>query len=174
MRTLFNIDTKDYDPNGRAFVRPSVRGILLRNGKVAMVHSIKYDYYKFPGGGMEPGESQIETLIREVQEESGLQVLPDTIQEYGVVPRKQKSDRIGEYEIFVQENDYYLCEAAATVVNQTLDDYEREEHFTLEWVQPEHAIDVNRNRDHGHTNQMMLEREARVLECLMEEGYFQK
>ena len=41
MRLLFEIDTKDYDPNGKAFVRPSVRGIIIRDGKVAMVHSLK-------------------------------------------------------------------------------------------------------------------------------------
>ena len=172
MRTLFEMDTKDYDPHGRAFVRPSVRGIILRDGKVAMVHSIKYDYYKFPGGGIEAGESQVETLIREVQEESGLQVLPNTIREYGLVPRKQKSDQEDQFELFIQENFYYTCEAAGTVAGQKLDDYEREEHFTLEWVDPHYAIDVNRNRDHGPKDQRMLEREARVLEVLMGEGYF--
>ena len=107
MRTLFEIDTKDYDPNGKAFVRPSVRGIILRNGKVAMVHSMKYDYYKFPGGGIEPGESHWDALMREVREESGLRVLPDTIREYGLVPRKQKSDQVDEYDLFIQENFYY-------------------------------------------------------------------
>ena len=172
MRTLFEMDTRDYDPNGRAFVRPSVRGIILREGKVAMVYSIKYDYYKFPGGGIESGESQVQTLTREVQEESGLVILPDTIQEYGKVPRKQKSDRIGEYEIFIQDNYYYLCDAAADVGKQALDEYEKDEHFTLEWVKPEHAITVNRNRDHGPKEQMMLEREARVLEMLIQENYF--
>ncbi len=172
MRTLFEMDTRDYDPNGKAFVRPSVRGIILRNGTVAMVHSIKYDYYKFPGGGMEDEESQTQTLIREVKEESGLVVLPDTIREYGNVSRKQKSDRIGEYEIFIQDNYYYLCDAAADVGKQALDDYENEEHFTLEWVKPEHAIAINRTRDHGPKEQMMLEREARVLEMLIQENYF--
>lgn len=174
MRTLFEIDTKDYDPNGRVFARPSVRGIIVRDGKVAMVHSIKYDYYKFPGGGMETGETQIETLIREVQEESGLQVLPDSILEYGLVLRKQKSDRTDRYECFYQENFYYICKAAAVAAAQKLDGYEQEEGFTLEWVDPRYAIAVNRHRDHGPKEQMMLEREARVLECLMGEGYFCK
>ena len=64
MRLLFEIDTKDYDPNGKPFVRPSVRGIIIRDGKVAMVHSLKYDYYKFPGGGMEDGEGLEEALLR--------------------------------------------------------------------------------------------------------------
>lgn len=68
MRFLFEIDTKDYDPNGTVFVRDSVRSIIVKNGKVAMVHSIKYDYYKFPGGGIEDGESKETALIRETRE----------------------------------------------------------------------------------------------------------
>ena len=170
MRILFDMDAKNYDPRGRAFVRPSVRGIILREGKVAMVHSLQYDYYKFPGGGMEPGETQLDTLIREVREESGLQVLPESVREYGVVPRKEKSDRVQEYEYFDQDNFYYLCEAAEALTDQELDPYEQREHFTLEWVDPRFAIMVNRFRDHGPKNQQMLEREARVLECLLEEG----
>ena len=33
MRLLFQLDTRDYDPNGKAFVRPSVRGIIIRAGE---------------------------------------------------------------------------------------------------------------------------------------------
>ena len=174
MRILFDMDARDYDPGGRAFVRPSVRGIIIREGKVAMVHSRLYDYYKLPGGGMEPGESQLRTLLREVREEAGLQVLPQSVREYGLVPRREKSDRVKEYGYFVQDNFHYLCEAAEAVTDQQLDAYEQREHFTLEWVDPRHAILVNRTRAHGPKNPRMLEREARVLECLLEEGYFKE
>ena len=85
MRELFTIDKKNYNKSGTAFRRPSVRGIIIKDGKVAMMHSLKYDYYKLPGGGMEPGESYEETLMREVQEESGLIVKADSINEYGYV-----------------------------------------------------------------------------------------
>ena len=108
MRLLFEMDTRDYDPNGRAFVRPSARGIILRGGKVAMVHSLKYDYYKFPGGGIEPGETPVAALCREVAEESGLRVMPDSIREFGLVHRVQKSDQ-NEVEVFIQ--DYYIISA---------------------------------------------------------------
>lgn len=168
MRLLFEIDTKDYDPNGKAFVRPSVRGILIRDGKIAMVHSLKYDYYKFPGGGMEDGESLELALLREVAEESGLQVIPGSIREYGLVHRVQKGDK---EDIFIQDNYYFLCDAEAEVQSQHLDDYEAEEHFTLEFVDPHHAIHTNRYVDHGPKDPIMLEREAKVLELLMQEGY---
>ena len=165
MRLLFEMDTKDYDPNGRVFVRPSARGIILRNGKVAMVHSLKYDYFKFPGGGIEPGETPVAALCREVTEESGLRVLPDSIREYGLVHRVQKSDQ-EDVEIFVQDNYYYLCEVQPEAEPQKLDDYEAEERFTLEFVDPDKAIRTNREKDHGPKDQLMLEREARVLELL--------
>ena len=120
MRALFDIDTKDYDPKGPAFVRPSVRGIILRDGKVAMVHSLKYDYYKFPGGGIEAGETRPQALIREVLEESGLQVRPESIREYGLVHRVQKSDQPG-IAMFVQDNSATFsrkCKASTWMITK--------------------------------------------------------
>lgn len=169
MRELFNLDMKNYDINGPKFVRPSVRGIIIHNGKIAMVHSLKYDYYKFPGGGLESGESNHEALIREVKEESGLTVIPESVKEYGLVRRIEAGRK---NEIFYQENLYYLCETEDYTVEQELDDYEADENFTLEWVSPEEAIAANRKPDHGPKSPIMIEREAKVLEILIEEGYF--
>ena len=136
-----------------------------------MVHSIKYDYYKFPGGGIEKGESKEYAMIRETQEEAGLVVIPESVQAYGYVHRIQKSDH-DDADYFVQNNYYYLCEVEENVQAQNLDDYEADEKFTLEYVDPDKAVFVNRNVNHGPTEQIMLEREARVLELLKEEGYF--
>ncbi len=167
MRLLFEIDTKDYDIYGERFVRPSVRSIIIREGKVAMVYSKKYDYYKFPGGGIESNESQIEALVRETFEEAGLIIIPSSIREYGYVHRIQK----GEVEaIFIQDNYYYLCDVESTVLSQQLDDYEAEEEFTLVDIDPITAIITNREKPHGPKNQNMLEREALVLEMLVKEG----
>ena len=168
MRTLFTMDAKDYAPDAVENVRPSVRGILISGDQIAMAHSRKYHYYKFPGGGMNPGESQIQTLRREVEEETGIRVLPESIKEYGMVPRREKD---GEG-VLVQDNYYYLCEGEPKLGTQHLDPYEEEEGFSLEYVSPEYAIRVNRHADHGPKNQNMLEREARVLEQLLNDGYF--
>ena len=170
MRLLFEIDTKDYDLNGVAFIRHSARCINIKNGLVAMVHSIKYDYYKFPGGGIEEGESEENAMIRETKEESGLVVIPESVKEYGYVHRIQKSD-YDDADYFVQDNYYFLCDVEETIYSQDLDDYEADERFTLEYVEPDKAIYVNRNVNHGPKDQTMLEREARVLELLKEEMY---
>ena len=170
MRLLFEMDKHDYDGCTRRFVRNSARSIIIRDGKVAMVHSLQYDYYKFPGGGIEPGEDPVAALIRETREEAGLVVVPETVREYGYVHRIQKSDS-DPAEVFVQDNFYYLCSALDGAVSQQLDEYEAGEHYTPVFTDPHTAIRRNRMDIRSPYNRTMFEREARVLEMLIAEGY---
>lgn len=174
MRLLFELDKNDYDENGTKCVRPSARGIVIRDGEIAMVHSLKYNYYKFPGGGIEQGETKYEALIREVKEETGLIVIRGSIREFGMVHRIQKGKIEG---VFVQDNYYYICEAELETDLQRLDEYESKEEFELEFVAPQYAIDINMTAEHGSKSQdhgfaMMIEREIRVLDILLKEKYF--
>ena len=171
MRLLFELDKKDYSECTRSFVRHSARSILIRGGRIAMIHSRKYDYYKFPGGGIEPEETAVEALIRETREEAGLIIIPGSIREYGYVHRVQKST-YDEKEFLIQDNFYYLCSAEDASVPQSLDDYESDECFTPVFVTPEEAIRSNRTKPHGPKDPVMIEREARVLELLISEGCF--
>ena len=169
MRLLFEMDKKDYGECTQTFARDSARSIIIRDGRIAMIHSQKYDYYKFPGGGIENGENPVEAMIRETQEEAGLMVLPETVKEYGYVHRIQKSDQ-NPSECFVQDNYYYLCDAVDGLVSQNLDDYEKKESYRLEYVEPAFAIKKNLRVKESPYNPMMFEREARVLEMLLSEG----
>ena len=169
MRLLFEMDKKDYGGCTRTFARDSARSIIIKDGRIAMIHSQKYDYYKFPGGGIENGENPVEAMIRETQEEAGLMVLPETVKEYGYVHRIQKSDQ-NPSECFVQDNYYYLCDAVDGLVSQNLDDYEKKESYRLEYVEPALAIKKNLRVKESPYNPMMFEREARVLEMLLSEG----
>ncbi len=173
MRELAVLDYKNYIENGTVEKRPSVRGIIIRGEKISMVHSLKLDYYKFPGGGINAGETHIEALIREVREEAGLIVIPNSVRAYGYVIRKDKGKTA---DLFYQENFYYLCEAEEKQASQDLDDYEAEEQFVPEWVKPETAIQINLRHDyHGKASvnvSHMMEREAGVLRMLIAEGYF--
>ena len=171
MRILFEMDKKDYVPNGSVFCRPSARAIIIKNRKIVMVYSKKYNYYKFPGGGIEIGECMEDALIREVSEETGLCVIRNSIQEYGQVHRIQKGTK---EDIFIQDNYYFLCCVKEDLEQQNLDKYEADEDFTLEFLEPQLAIDVNRETVLDDFSQVMLEREALVLELLIQEGYFEQ
>ena len=167
MRLLFEMDKKDYGDCTHTYARHSARSIIIKDGKVAMIHSLKYDYYKFPGGGIEQGEDPVQAMIRETREEAGLIVDPDSVKEYGYVHRIQKSDR-DDKECFLQDNYYYLCNVTDKT-SQKLDDYEAREAYTLEYVIPDIAIAKNRAVKDSPYNKMMFEREARVLEMLIAE-----
>ncbi len=169
MRLLFAIDLQDYAGCTRTFVRHSARGVILREGKVAMIHSRRDGYYKFPGGGIEEGESPIDAMIRETREEAGLVVRPETVREYGYVHRIQRSPGAPE-EIFLQDNFYYLCEAEDKILPPQMEDYEEEAGFVPVFVDARHAIRVNRESAAKSRYSTMLAREARVLEMLIEEG----
>lgn len=171
MRNLFTVDKKDYKTDGTVFERPSVRGIIIKDGKILMIHSLKYDYYKLPGGGIENGETFEEALIREVSEESGYILKPASIREFGYVRRKSKG-MIDD--IFIQDNYYFVCETDETQASQNLDDYEADELFTPEFVTVELAINTNKTADHkekalSRTFETMIERENKVLELIKTE-----
>ena len=169
MRLLFEMDKRDYENCTHSFVRNSARSIIISNKKIAMVHSMKYDYYKFPGGGIENGEPPITAMVRETREEAGLVIKPETVKEYGYVHRIQKSD-MDATECFVQDNYYYLCQAEDEVVAQCLDNYEAKENYVLEYVIPQIAIMKNRSVSLSTHDTVMLEREAKVIEMLISEG----
>lgn len=69
-------------------------------------------------------------------------------------------------------NYYFLCCVKEDLEQQNLDEYEADEGFTLEFLEPQLAIDVNRKTILDDFTQVMLEREALVLELLIQEGYF--
>ncbi len=166
MRLLFKIDLKDYDPNAHKIVRDSARSIIIKDKLLAMVYSSRYDYYKFPGGGIENDEDPQEAMIRETKEEVGLQIIKSSVRPYGLVKRKQKGQEGG---IFVQDNYYYLCQIEDIKVDNKLDDYEKEAGFCLCYVDPLTVIKTNREHDHQKTDRIMLERECRVIELLIKE-----
>jgi 8-oxo-dGTP diphosphatase len=51
-------------------------GVVVRDGRVAVVHRPKYDDWSLPKGKLEPGEDWLEAAVREVREETGLRCRP--------------------------------------------------------------------------------------------------
>lgn len=167
MKKLFTIDLKDYNPNGKKFYRPSVRGIIFdHDGNIAMIYSRKYHFYKFPGGGIEGDETHLETLAREIKEETGMTLIPDSVKEFGEVLRIQKKDETDEDTILVQYNYYYTCEVEDKIGEQDLDDKEKDAEFVLKFVPIEEAIKTNSAFQGKPIKKQMVEREKRVLEIL--------
>jgi 8-oxo-dGTP diphosphatase len=61
-----------------------VAWVRLEDGKILSTRSKGKDAYYLPGGKREAGESDRETLIREIREELTVAVLPETVTPLGV------------------------------------------------------------------------------------------
>ncbi len=162
------MDAKDYDEASERVYRPSVRGVILdEKNRMAMIYSRKYHFYKFPGGGIEENETRIEALAREIKEETGLSLIPDSAKEFGEVLRVQKGKEPGK--VFMQENYYYTCKVADEVGEQNLSEHEKESDFVLAFVPVDTAIAANAALDSDQWTMSVAERERRVLEVVKTE-----
>lgn len=107
METLRVVGARD--PSRELFARESVRGILTDGeGRLLMLTSEKYRDCCFPGGGKEAGESDADALVREVLEETGYIVDPDSLRAFGRIDVYLK-DRYRENADLCQINRFYFC-----------------------------------------------------------------
>jgi 8-oxo-dGTP pyrophosphatase MutT (NUDIX family) len=76
-KLILEIDDLDFDPEYKMGdttqfkTRNAVRGILIREDKIALLNVTRFNYHKLPGGGVEKGETIKQAFLREVLEEVG-------------------------------------------------------------------------------------------------------
>ena len=131
MKRLFTTDYKNYEADWPTSSRPSARAIIVvksenpdaaqlsTNDKIALAYAKNLGYYKFPGGGIHEGEEKTAALIREVAEETGLEVIPESIEEAGLVHRIMQSEMFPKT-IFIQDSFHYFCRVKTGADGKTL------------------------------------------------------
>lgn len=160
---MIEITLEKPDLSGSVYKRTAARGVILREGKLLMIHTDRGDY-KFPGGGVEPGESLEAALRRELLEETGRELLGEP--ECVAVAHERRRGMTAD--ILEMDSHYFLCRVGESAAPLKLEGYEAEEDFTPVWVSPGKALAANRALD--LEAQPWLEREVLVLEALMENG----
>lgn len=71
----------------------AVHGFCFCGDKLVVVYANDKGYWTFPGGGIEPGETYEEAVIREVKEESNMKVLHQELIGYIDVYEKDRTIR---------------------------------------------------------------------------------
>jgi 8-oxo-dGTP diphosphatase len=126
---------------GKTFLREAVRGIIFRDKKLLMIYSPVNGDYKFPGGGIEPGEPHIETLRRELLEEAGA-TLSQVTGEFGKTIEYANAFDEG-FSTYKQISYYYFCDVDVESGLLDLDKYEAELGFQPVWIKIEDTLETN-------------------------------
>lgn len=135
-------DLGNYTEDMKEYEKYSVRGVIVRDGKIAMQKSKDGDY-KILGGGMDPGEDYKDALLREVQEEAGLIVIPESIRPIGEIEEKRR-DRFDEHMIFHCHSLFFFCDVKEEMTKTSMTASEIEKGYHLEWATPEEIVSGNR------------------------------
>lgn len=107
MERILIMDKKNYSQDLEEIYRIAVRGIIFIDGKLLMIED-DFGEVKLPGGGMEVGEEEYQALVREVKEETGYDVIQETIVPFGEIEEKRLS--LHEPMIWHQMNRLYFCD----------------------------------------------------------------
>lgn len=141
MKVLAIFDSKNYDNTTSVFEKYNPRAIIMRDGKLAMQRS-KNGIYKIPGGGREGEESFLDTLVREVSEETGLVVKASSVYELGEIT-EIRQDIFKETVKYICHSLFYFCEVEDEQRELNLTASEKEKGYYVEWASPQEIYDNN-------------------------------
>lgn len=149
MEQILVLDEKNYPEDMPEILRVAVRGIILMDGRLLMIENA-FGEVKLPGGGIEKGEDEMAALRREVREETGYEVLPETVRPFGEIVEKRLS--VHEPMIWHQISHLYFCDVGPEQGACAYTDNEKKHGFRLVRYTVEEAL---------QRNERMLEKEGR-------------
>lgn len=136
-------------------VELTVLCLIHKNGKYLLQDRIKNDWkgYTLPGGHIEPGESIVDAVIREMQEETGL-----TIRNPRLCGVKQFPLEEGRYIVFLFETEEFKGDLRSS------------EEGTMHWIDEKELPKVNLVEDFGDLIEVMLNDELTEFQYVIEDG----
>ncbi len=107
--------------------RLAARAVLMdENGRIALMHAGRLDYYKLPGGGVEDGEDIKTALARELLEEVGA--------EAGIISEIGWVEEYRDYKQMRGVSYAWSAKARGVIGQPSLTEHEISEGFEVVWV----------------------------------------
>lgn len=163
-----SIDTID---NKTIWERPATRAIILRNKKILLLYTERYDDYSLPGGGVNEGEEIIEAFKRELKEETGAKNIRN-IQEFGKYEEYRVSRKVG-FDLVFMTSYCYTCEIDENLGETQYESYELSNGMKPVWLDIDQAILHNEQTlAQSPKSGLSIERELFLLKKIKEEFFF--
>ncbi len=141
MKRMLTLDKGNYTPEMPVYIKYSTRAIITRGSRLAAQRGNAGDY-KLLGGGVDAGETVQTALCREVQEESGLVVIPESIREIGEVMERRR-DLFEPGAVYECHSLVFSCEVLEGMTETRMTQSEIDKGYRLVWVTPEEFISGN-------------------------------
>lgn len=130
---ITDMDILNKDGYSNAEPRITARAILENtNNLFAIMYSDDFDFYSFPGGGVEKAEDILEALKREIKEETGCNC--SAIEELGFV----KENRA--YCDYTQISYYFFVRTNDTELRPVFTEAEKKHKTTVNWYSLDDVI----------------------------------
>jgi 8-oxo-dGTP diphosphatase len=146
--------------------RIAVRAVVRRSTEVLLIHSVKNGDFKFPGGGVKPGETRRKALGRELLEECGAELVEMGKPLLSITEQRPLRENGGI--LFRMVSLYYPCSAGEAIRRQNLDSYEEALGFSPVWISMEDAMSSNLALKGTENAPPWLEREILALKTIAE------
>ena len=165
MKKLLIMDEKNYSTDLEEIYRVSVRGIIFIDGKLLMIED-DFGEVKLPGGGADDGEDDYQALIREVKEETGYDVIIESIVPFGEIEEKRLS--VHEPMIWHQINRLYFCDVYSEQGDCDYTENEKKYGFKQVLYTLDEAIEKNKIMIEKEGKQAWNQREYKTLLLIKE------
>lgn len=141
-------------------VELTVLCLIRRDNEYLLQDRIKKDWRGFtlPGGHVEPGESIVDAVIREMQEETGLTVDNPKLCGVKQFPISGENGESGRYLVFLFVADQFSGEIVSS------------EEGVMHWVKKEDLGKVNLVNDFKELLEVMLDENLSEFQYVVEEG----
>lgn len=167
------MDYGDYDPEWGVHRRDNARGIIFNDEhQLLLIFTGVHRYYSFPGGGIKFRETPPQTLMREVIEETGHYLVPESIKSYMHIISRYKDSGLKYGRIFESDTQYFKAKLGPSQEPTNMTKSEKKKKLTSTWVIPEFALETNIAVLEGRTlderERRFLERETRALQAILD------